>query len=324
MSSKLERVIHIDRFIRQGHYPSITWLQGQFEVSERTIHNDLTFLRERLNAPLRYSRSRGGYFYADATWVLPAMLTTEGELLAFFLSAELSRRYLGTRFEAPLRKAIDQFTHGLPDHVTLDLSHLAQHYTFQPGATVTVDPALLTDLHTAIRAQYQVQMTYFTKSRGEETERIIEPHHLFQVRGDWQVIGYDHLRQQFRNFAVDSIRAWQVLHTQPFTRDPTFDPGHYLAQGFLSEHGSTPHAVTIIFDQYQARYMVNRQWHPTQTTELHADGSLTLRFTTGALAEVKRWVLGFGQHARVEEPPELRAAVEQEIQAMAAMYHTSA
>jgi hypothetical protein len=56
-------------------------------------------------------------------------------LLAFFLSVELTRRYLGTTFEAPLRKAAAALALSLPDQVQLDMSLLAQHYTFQPSAT---------------------------------------------------------------------------------------------------------------------------------------------------------------------------------------------
>jgi hypothetical protein len=37
------------------------------------------------------------------TWVLPTIITTGSELLAFFLSAELARLYLGTSFETPLQ-----------------------------------------------------------------------------------------------------------------------------------------------------------------------------------------------------------------------------
>lgn len=95
MSLRLERLLAIDAAIRSGSFPSITAFMRRFEVSERTVRGDLSFMRERLHAPLDHDRSRGGYYYTDTTWVLPTMFATEGELLAFFLSVELTRRYLG-------------------------------------------------------------------------------------------------------------------------------------------------------------------------------------------------------------------------------------
>ena len=80
----------------------------------------------------------------------------------------------------------------------------------------------------------------------------------------------------------------------------------------------------IWFDNYQARYIRARQWHPTQTIDEHDDGTLTLRFRSGALAEVRRWVMSYGSHAEVLAPAELRAEVNEEGAAMVARYRQPA
>src|SRR5690349_20839404 len=134
MSSTLNRIVQMDALIRAGRYPSVAVFQQRFEVSERTVYHDIEYFKSTLRAPIRYSRSRGGYYYADPTWVLPTIITTEGELLAFFLSAELVRRYLGTSFETPLRSAIAKLSLSLPEKLQLDLDLLTQHFTFQSGA----------------------------------------------------------------------------------------------------------------------------------------------------------------------------------------------
>ena len=316
MSLRLERLVAMDAAIRGGRYPNVRHFMERFEVSERTVRADLAFLRERLNAPLAYDRAGGGYYYTDPAWALPTIFVTEGELLAFFLSVELARRYLGTTFEAPLRKAVAMLALSLPDQVQFDMSLLARHYIFQAGATASADPALLMALSEAIHERWPVEMTYFTASRGERTQRVIEPYQLYNVRGEWQVIAFDHLRSQFRNFAVSRIEAWQVLKAARFTRDPDFSPEAYLAQGFLAERGDTPVEVVIWFDAYQARYIRGKQWHPSQHIEEHPDGSLTLTFQTGALAEVRRWAMSYGAHMRVLAPAALATEIAKEAQAM--------
>lgn len=320
MSTRLERLVTMDALIRERRFPGVQDFRRLFEVSERTIHNDIAFLRQRLDAPLTFDRTRQGYVYSDPTWPLPSLLATEGEMVAFFLSIELARRYLGTSFEEPLRKAVAHLSRSLPDEVQVDLAHLTQHYTFQSGATANADPTLLTALLEAIRERWRVTMTYFTASRGERNERVIEPYQLYNVRGDWQVIAFDHLRWQFRNFAVANIEEWHLDKDERFSRDPQFSPEEYLASGFLAERGDRTFEIAIWFDERQAHYIRKREWHPTQRVEEHAGGALTLRFQSGALGEVQRWVMSYGQHARVLEPAELRAATQAELHAALNMY----
>lgn len=320
MSTKLERLFMIDGIIRNQSYPGVADLMRRFEVSERTIRADLAFLRDRLGAPLCYERHHQGYTYSDPAWVLPALVMTEGELLAFFLSVELARRYLGTAFEVPLRNAIERMAANQPAAIKVDLGDLTQHYTFQTGAITGADPALLAALLECAHQRWPMQITYFTASRGERNIRLIEPYHLYNVRGDWQVIGFDHLRGQFRNFAVSRIEAWQVLKDRQFTIDPSFSAEDYLRTGFLAERGDTAVEVAIWFDAYQARYIRERQFHPSQQIAEHTDGSLTLRFQSGALAEIRRWVMSFGSHARVLAPASLVEDVAAELRAALERY----
>ena len=64
----------------------------------------------RLGAPIEFDREHGGWTYTDKTWMLPGMIVTEGELLAFFLSMEISKRFLGSSLETPLRSAVEKIT----------------------------------------------------------------------------------------------------------------------------------------------------------------------------------------------------------------------
>jgi predicted DNA-binding transcriptional regulator YafY len=320
MSSTLNRILQIDALVRSGKYPSVKALSERFEVSIRTIYSDIEYFRNTLQAPIKYSRHHNGYYYTDTTWALPSVIATEGELLAFFLSVELTRRYLGTTFESPLRKIVDQLANQLPDKLRIDLSALTQHYTFQPGATVGADPALLIALFECVRESRPLAITYFTASSGERKQRVIEPYHMFNVRGDWQVVAFDHLRQAPRQFAVSRIEAWTVRHTQRFVRDPGFSVVEYLSTGFLAERGDQAVAVEVWFDAYQARYMRGREFHPSQQVEHHADGSMTVRLTTGALNEVRRWIMSFGRHARIIAPPDLVANIAAELRATVELY----
>lgn len=93
-----------------------------------------------------------------------------------------------------------------------------------------------------------------------------------------------------------------------------------MSQAFIAERGEEPLGVAIKFDSYQARYIRERRWHPTQEIEELPDGGLILRFCVGGLDEVKRWVMGYGSHAEVLAPESLRQAVKEELKQMATLY----
>jgi predicted DNA-binding transcriptional regulator YafY len=318
MSTRLERIIQIDQQIRAGARPNAASLAERFEVSPRTIYACREFMINRMDAPIGYDEESGGWYYTDETWVLPAIMVSEGELLAFFLGLNVFQQYLGTPFEESLRSALAKIARYLPDHITVNLAAAAHHYTIRAGATVDVKGELVLHLERAIRERRQVWMVYYTASRDERSERTVDPYHFYNVRGDWYLVAYDHRREDFRNFHLGRIEQWRVLE-QRFEPDAGFSPDEFLAQGFLTEMGQVVD-IAIQFDAYQARWIRERQWHASQRVEELPDGGLILRLRCGGLDELKRWVMSYGGHAKVLAPPELRAAVASEVSGLAEMY----
>lgn len=323
MSTKLERLLHMDAFIRAEKYPSVKTFTERFEVSERTILNDIQYFKDRLHAPLSYSRAHHGYFYTDKNWKLPTFLATEGQLLAFFLSVELTHRYLGTNFEQPLRDAIEHMTALLPDSVQVSISELARHYSIRSGANAKTSPQILLAFHEAIQKRHPVDMLYYTASRGEENQRVIHPYQLLNIRGEWNLVAYDLFRQGIRQFSLPRIRSWRILTTEQFEPDATFSPESYFQESFQAEHGDQLVQVVLLFDAYQARYIRERTLHSSQETEEQPDGGLLMRFKTGALSEVQRQVMSYGHHVKVLDPPELVESVTADLHTTLRLYECS-
>ena len=319
---QLERLFEIDRQIRAGLYPTADKLARDLEVSRRVIFNDRTFMVDRLGAPIALDRERGGWFYTHPTFVLPTVMVTEGELLAFFLTVELAKRYLGTALESPLRTATAKIARGLTGPVSVDLNALGANYTFEAPHAAPSSEGTLMDLNRAIRGHRLVSMRYYTASRNVRSERTVEPYHLYNHDGDWYLIAFDTARKKYLYFHVGRIERMKVLD-QNFGARRDFDPAAFLGQAFHVQVGEASSEVAIHFDSKQAPYIRNRQWHATQSVAEHKDGSLTLRFTTSGLEAVARWVLQYGRHAEVLAPKGLRDMVAEEASALAKAYGTA-
>src|SRR5215216_1868510 len=241
---QLERIMEIDRRIRDGKYPNANQLAKDLEVSRRVIFVDRDFMITRLGAPIEFDRDRGGWYYTDETWVLPGIIITEGELMAFFLSLEVAKRYLGTGLEKTLRSAVDKLSRNLKGSISVDLDTLRSHYSFSAPTLLATNEQALLDLHHAIGASNRVWMRYYTASRDAHTERTVHPYHLSNIRGDWYLVAYDELRKEIRNFAVGRIEQWRLL-TDKFKRDPEFSIARYMGTAFQAERGEDSVDVVI-------------------------------------------------------------------------------
>ena len=320
MSTKLERILWIDREIRAGRYPNARKVKERFELRNiRTAYGDRRFMIDRLGAPIGYDRFKGGWYYTEPSYSLPSIILTKKEIIAFFLGEELVRRYLGTPFEQPLRLALKKITQYLPEHISFDPEETLSGIVFTGGSTVEVDTELLADLHQAIEKKCQVEILYYTASRDELNERTVDPYHLHNIRGDWYLIAFCHRRGEVRDFLVSRIRRLKVLPYR-FDKDPSFSLDEYLSKGFIAERGKEPVEVVIKFDAYQARWIRERRWHPSQEMEELPSGELILRLRVGGLDEVKRWVMGYGSHAEVLRPESLRREIREEIERMKKVY----
>jgi len=64
-------------------------------------------------------------------------------------------------------------------------------------------------------------------------------------------------------------------------------------------------------------------WHRTQNLAMQKDGGLLFRATVDGLDEILWWILGYGEHAEVLAPAELRQRVKASVEQMARTYDAS-
>ena len=205
--SQIDRVLKIDRSIRAGEYPSAEGLAATLGVSRRVVFSDRKFLVEQLGAPLEFDRTRGGWYYSEATWVLPTTMVTQGELLAFFLSVEVARRNLGGALEAPLKQAVAKIARSLPSAIEVKLDDLRAHFSFGAPSSASADENTLLALDEAIRRWRETVIFYHAFSTGEFKRRVVQPYYLHNESGDWYLIAWDYPARRFSHFSCRAHRA---------------------------------------------------------------------------------------------------------------------
>jgi predicted DNA-binding transcriptional regulator YafY len=79
--NQLERILEIDRILHDRGSCSKEELSARFEISEKSVERDFSYMRDRLAAPLSYDRFKNLYVYSDSSYFLPAISMSEGEVM---------------------------------------------------------------------------------------------------------------------------------------------------------------------------------------------------------------------------------------------------
>ncbi len=309
----LRRVVALDRMIRSGDFPNAGIMAAALEVNRRTIYRDLDFLRDSWSAPLEYCPRHNGFYYSDPDFSLPLLRLSEGELIALFLAERLMQQFRGTPYAKQLATAFQKLTARLPDEVTIDLSHIDESISFRGVKTDVGDRRRFRQLVRAVRERHQLELVYWSASRDQMCRRVVDPYHLTSVQGDWYLVGFCHLREDVRMFAPARIQ-WLKETGERFDRPADFCINRYLDGSFRTMRGDAHgHHVRLRFTAEAARWVREKEWHPSQRIHERKDGSIELTLTVTHLLEVQRWVMGYGCQCEVLEPAELREAVREEF-----------
>lgn len=306
----LERMMRIHQEIAAGKHPNATTLARQIEVTTKTIHRDLNFMRDRLQLPVEYDPLRFGYHYTEPVSSFPTLQITEGELFALLVAEKALQQYRGTNFEKPLLSAFKKMAASLPDTISLNLADWEQTISFRHSAEPILNLEIFDALAKATASRRQLDVQY-RKPGGKPSEpRVIDPYHLANINGEWFLFAYDHLREDIRTFVPARIAS--ILATgKSFTRPKHFSVEKMLRDSFGVHSGEGDYEVLIRFDSFAADYIREKRWHPSQQLRELKGGGVELKLKLSSLGEIQRWILGWGGSARVVKPAELVHSVRE-------------
>jgi proteasome accessory factor B len=303
----LERMLRIHQALQAGGFPNASKLAREAEVSTKTIHRDIEFMRDRLNLPIEFASGTNGYFYTGAVRDFPTMQITEGELFALVVAEKALQQYRGTSFEKPLLSAIRMMEQALPDTISLNLADIERTISFRTRAEPILNLDIFDALAKAVAQRQQLKLFY--RKPGQPTEpRLVDAYHLANINGEWYLFAYDHVREDLRTFVPARIQSVQPTG-KTFERPQKFSLEKRLRDSFGVHAGEGDFEVVIRFNPCAADYIREKKWHPSQRLRDLEAGGAELKMKLSSLAEVQRWVLSWGGDAEVLKPKELVEAV---------------
>ena len=303
-------MLRIHQALHSGTYPNARTLARQLEVSTKSIHRDLEFMRDRLELPIQYDARQFGFYYTEHVKAFPTLQITEGEIFALVVAEKALQQYRGTSFERPLLSALKKMEQSLPDTLSLSLDEVAQTISFRTRAEPVLDLEIFDVLAKATAARRQLELTYRKPGQPHPEQRIVDPYHLANINGEWFLFAFDHLRKDLRTFVPARIKAIRPTGNT-FERRQAFSLDKRLRGSFGVQSGHGEFEVVIRFNDRVAEYIREKKWHDSQQLRELKQGGVEMRLQLSSLAEVGRWVLSWSGDAVVVRPPELAQWVRQ-------------
>jgi predicted DNA-binding transcriptional regulator YafY len=160
-----------------------------------------------------------GYF-------LPPVSFSFGEASALLLMENLVYGFADRSVHKNYSSALNKIKAVLRSSQKEKLDALAKNIKLQLPSCINNDFDYLTILQDAISAKTIVEMEY-KNNKNEVSNRIIEPIGLVFYAFSWHLIGWCHVRQDYRDFKI--VRILKLKNTaKPFTQQQHIALGDYM------------------------------------------------------------------------------------------------
>jgi predicted DNA-binding transcriptional regulator YafY len=178
----------------------------------------------------------------------------------------------------------------------------------RPAASGEVDDAI----SEALKGPNLLRIVYRKRTQDRPSERVVAPHGLLLgVRR--YLVARDtakHGSPPLQHYRVEEIQTAEVLD-ESFALDPDFDIRRHAQKGFGSYESAAEFGdVVWRFSPEAAPHARRFIFHPTQTVEEEAGGSLLIRFRASGYLEMAWHLYSWGSSVEVLQPARLREMVE--------------
>lgn len=303
--NRFDRIVAILIQLQSRRIVRAQELADRFQVSLRTIYRDIRTL-ETSGVPIA-SEAGVGYSIMDG-YRLPPVSFTREEAGSFVAAEKLMQRFTDQSLGAYHASAMYKVKSVLRGTEKDWMTTLESHVRIDPTQNLFNEnvPDALEILLESIAENKQVRLHYQSLRADTPSERNIEPVGLFHENNYWYVLGYCHVRHDYRQFRTDrlvSIRRTDNL----FTR----------AHASLDEHRSKKDAghtitVRIRVDKTVAQFIKSAKAYYGFVSERIVKEQVEMTFLVPEVEHgFPRWYLTFGDYATILEPERLKERIRE-------------
>jgi predicted DNA-binding transcriptional regulator YafY len=321
--SQAGRLHTIIRLLEARRSMTLDDLAEECDVDRRTIHRDLNAVQEAgYTLTSEWQEGKKVYSFLSKSRNIPPITFTLNQLMSLYLLRSLGVHLAGTPFQDEIDELFRTITSVLPDRYAAHLERIARvSLPLLHGARDYSSASLFIEgLQRALLHQYRVRLVYAKKGTDDPETYEVDPYTLVFHKGGIYLLGLAHNRTGMRLFALERIRGIDVTR-QRFEIPEGYQPETFFSSAF-GLVSDTSMKIRVRFSPDVAHTVRDRIWRPGQQLKTDSEGRVTIEFVAAGEMELVSWILSYGMHAEVLDPPELRQEVKRQIREMRQYYRS--
>lgn len=317
--SRMERIFFIDKMIHDYKKVTTQDVVEEFEVSARMVRNDIMYMKDRLLAPIVYSKDLKGYYY-DSPFTI--------------LSFADDKMLLTYSFLRSITQTINYIPYISDDIIDAFSQFLSEPYRKLSGKIIyelsqyeTINGHIFNIIIKSFMDKKKCLIRY-ANIKNIKSERVIEPLTMINYEGSWHLIAYCYKAESVREFKFTRMQHVELI-------DKDFEQSiseqtlkKYLDTGFgiFLNTGGSESLKEVCIRYYGKAFMIMKDQtvHRDQKKVFGADHErgdyVEFAFPVIAFDEILTKVLKYGPNAEVMYPEDFRTMWLDQIKAMATLY----
>lgn len=267
-------------------------------------------VEEVSDPPTKRWRIRGGLSAFEQAPTATELLELSKAAQGLRTAGEAGRAAALEGLERKLKSAMRSTT---LNRLAPDLEALVRAETIavQAGPRPNADEAMLAAIRGAVLAQSPLGFTY-SRPGAEARRRSVAPCGVMFGRANY-LVAADRESGRIQTFRLDRMSAVEALagFAPP---PPEFDLSVFASQSFGIYQDEIEDVVLRVSPEGAAEARGWR-WHPTQTLEDQADGSVIVRFRASGMRELAWHLFTWGEQVKILAPQRLKAVMAGELAA---------
>jgi predicted DNA-binding transcriptional regulator YafY len=245
MSDPTSRTLQLLSLLQTYKFWSGAELSARLEVSQRTLRRDVERLRQ-LGYPVDATPGAAGGYRLAAGAHLPPLVLDDDEAVAIAVGLRAAAGASIEGIEETSVRALAKLEQVLPNRLRRRVNAVHANVSSLRWSvdSPTVDADALAVLALACRDHEQVRFGYRRRD-GEETCRLVEPHHLVSAGRRWYLVAWDVRRDDWRTFRLDRLATPRLggMRFTPRTL-PATDAAAFVAASIMSM--PVPYHATLV------------------------------------------------------------------------------
>jgi len=205
--NRIDRLFGILVLLQSKKFVPAEKIAEKFRISVRTVYRDVKALTES-GIPISFEQYRG-YFIVQGYFLPPVSFTME-EASAFLLMETMLPGFADKSIQKNYTAALNKVKAVMRSQEKDQLENLTQNIKMQVPERLYSDQEFMSSLQSAISEKSIIEIEY-SNNKEEISSRKLEPLGLIFYAFSWHLIGWCHLRKDYRDFKINGIR--RLLNT---------------------------------------------------------------------------------------------------------------